>query len=468
MKVGFYTLGCKVNQYETEAMKEKFTKAGFDVALEKEAADVYVINTCTVTNMADRKSRQFISRAKKQNEKAVVAVVGCYAQVDPEAVSKIEGVDIILGTNEKSKIVDIVEKRIKQNVNSIDERDAGNNKQVEPADKTGKSESVEKVIGVLERESLSNYRSDGIIAAMESRTRAYIKIQEGCDRFCTYCIIPTARGPVRSRSEEEIVLEAKGLIESGFKEIVLTGINTALYGAENNKASTADDSSNKKPALRRLIDKISEIPGDYRIRLSSLEPNVVNPEDILEIIGAEKLCHHLHLSIQSGSNKVLKAMNRKYTREEYINIVNALHDFDPYFAITTDIIVGFPGETEEDFCDSTDLVKTAGLSRVHVFPYSPRKGTIAAKMEGQIPSDVKKERARVLSEASDKTAVEFHEKCKNAIMKGLFEEIKDDIMTGYTDNYIRIYAKAKEELLNKLVDVKLKENYLDGMKVEIL
>ena len=460
MKVGFYTLGCKVNQYETEAMKEKFTKAGFDVALEKEAADVYVINTCTVTNMADRKSRQFISRAKKQNEKAVIAVVGCYAQVDPEAVSKIEGVDIILGTNEKSKIVDIVEKRIKQSVNGVDE--------AESADQTGKSEGVEKVIGVLEREGLSNYRSDGIIAAMESRTRAYIKIQEGCDRFCTYCIIPTARGPVRSRSEEEIVLEAKGLIESGFKEIVLTGINTALYGAENNKASTAEDSSNKKPALRRLIDKISEIPGDYRIRLSSLEPNVVNPEDILEIIGAEKLCHHLHLSIQSGSNKVLRAMNRRYTREEYINIVNALHDFDPYFAITTDIIVGFPGETEKDFHDSIDLVKTAGLSRVHVFPYSPRKGTIAAEMEGQISSEVKKQRAHILSEESDKVAEEFHEKCKNAIMKGLFEEVKDGIMTGYTDNYIRIYAKAKEDLLNKLVDVELQENYLDGMRVEIL
>jgi len=443
LKAAFFTLGCKVNQYETEAMKERFSAAGFDVVSEKENADVYVINTCTVTNMADRKSRQFISRAKKQNENALIAVVGCYAQVDPDAVAKIEGVDIVLGTNEKSKIVEVIEDRIQSKDNN-------------------------RVVDVLERSALSEYKSDGIIAAMESRTRAYIKIQEGCDRFCTYCVIPTARGPVRSRDENEIVAEARGLIEAGFKEIVLTGINTALYGAEQKEACKAEVASSKKtPALRRLIDKISEMPGDYRIRLSSLEPNVVNPEDIMEIVGAEKLCHHLHLSIQSGSNRVLKAMNRRYTREEYLGIVKALHDFDPCFAITTDIIVGFPGETEEDFMDSVELVRTAGLSKVHVFPYSPRRGTVAAEMENQIPSEEKKKRAKKLSEVADEVAKSFHESCRGETRVGLFEEIHGDHMTGYTDNYIRIYANKKENLLNTLVDVSIKDVCDDGVFVTV-
>lgn len=453
MKVAFYTLGCKVNQYEKEAMKEKFLVAGHSIAsVESDSqeaedavstaeADAYIINTCTVTNMADRKSRQFIRRAKRINPEALIAVVGCYAQVDPEAVSEIEGVDIVLGTNEKSKIVEVIE------------------------DKIG---SKEVFTSVLTRDELSEYMSDGVITAMDSRTRAYIKIQEGCDRFCSYCIIPYARGPVRSRDEDEIIEEARRLISAGFKEIVLTGINTALYGIERSKELGHAEEGEGVPPLRKLIDKVSEIPGEFRIRLSSLEPNVMKEEDVLEIVGANKLCHHLHLSIQSGSNNVLKAMNRRYTREEYLGIVKALHDFDPYFAVTTDIIVGFPGETEEDFRDSIDLVKTAGLSKVHVFPYSQRSGTVAAKMENQIPAEEKKRRAKALAEVSDEAAREFHEKCLDSIMKGLFEEVKSGIMTGYTDNYIRIYADANEELLNKLVDVKLQGLYLDGVKVEVL
>ena len=471
MRVGFYTLGCKVNQYETEAMKEKFMAAGYEVvghagegsadgesaaadAALNASADVYVINTCTVTNMADRKSRQFISRAKKLNPNAIIAVVGCYAQVDPEAVSQIEGVDIVLGTNEKSNIVEKIALYVENSVRSDDASENGHSSDA------GHGSETEKIVDVLDRSDLQDYHSDGIITAMESRTRAYIKIQEGCDRFCSYCIIPYARGPVRSRAEDEIVEEARGLVEAGFKEIVLTGINTALYGAEH--------SGGDVPPIRKLIDRIAEIPGDFRIRLSSLEPNVMKAEDVLAIVGADKLCHHLHLSIQSGSNKILEAMNRRYTREEYIDIVHALHKFDTNFAVTTDIIVGFPGETEEDFQDSIDLVKTAGLARVHVFPYSPRRGTVAAEMKNQVPSEEKKRRAKTLSEVADEVAGKFHENCKNAIIKGLFEEVKGGVMTGYTDNYIRIYADAREEFLNKLIDVKLQENYRDGMKAEIL
>lgn len=462
MRLGFYTLGCKVNQYETEAMKEKFMAVGFDAfnydeedALE--SADAYVINTCTVTNMADRKSRQFIRRAKKLNPDAIIAVVGCYAQVDPETVSKIDGVDIVLGTNEKSKIVEIINERFLKNQVGVGKGD----KRPSLSDESGyvKKQDEEVLVNVLPRSELSDYHSDGIITAMESRTRAYVKIQEGCDRFCSYCIIPFARGPVRSRSESEIIEEAHGLIDSGFKEIVLTGINTALYGAEN---------ENNRLPLRKLIDEIAEIPGDFRIRLSSLEPNVMKAEDVLAIVGANKLCHHLHLSIQSGSNKILKAMNRRYTREEYIDIVKALHDFDPHYAVTTDIIVGFPGETEEDFQDSIDLVRKAGLSKVHVFPYSPRKGTAAAEMNDQISPEEKKRRARVLSDISEEVSANFRKSCIGKNMIGLFEEIHGDYMTGYTDNYIRIYAGADKMNLNRLIDVNLIDNHKDGVWVEIV
>lgn len=433
MKVTFLTLGCKVNQYETEAMKEIFASRGYQVvSSEDETADIYVINTCTVTNLADRKSRQFIRRAKASNPDSVVAVTGCYAQMDSEKVSEIPGVNIVAGTNEKSKLIDYIEEYIGDRMSACH---------------------------VKSYEELNNYESNGIITAMDSRTRAYIKIQEGCNRFCTYCIIPYARGKVRSRDEDEIIQEARGLIESGFKEIVLTGINTALYGA--------DQSPTEVPALRRLMDRISEIPGEYRIRLSSLEPNVVSPDDILKIVGAERLCHHLHLSIQSGSNSILEAMNRRYTREEYLGIVKALHDFDSYYGITTDIIVGFPGETEEDFVDSLELVKGAELSRVHVFPYSPRKGTKASVMDNQIPPEIKKIRAKELSILSDEVALSFHEKCIGAKMKVLFEEIKEDIMTGYTDNYMRAYAHAEGWAINKLVDVEIIKPHLDGVWVEV-
>ena len=456
MRIGFYTLGCKVNQYETEAMKEKFIAAGHEIvgSLGEDdsllvPADAYVINTCTVTNMADRKSRQFIRRAKKLNPDSIIAVVGCYAQVDPDAVSKIEGVDIILGTNEKIKIFEVLEKEFSA-------RSDG---------------SAAPFIDIIPRDELSEYMSDGIIKAMESRTRAYIKIQEGCDRFCSYCIIPIARGPVRSRSEDEIIEEARGLVAAGFKEIVLTGINTALYGLERVASASEGTSvdaiagastSTALPPLRILLDKLAGIPGDFRIRLSSLEPNVMKAEDVLAIVGAEKLCHHLHLSIQSGSNNILKAMNRRYTREEYLDIVCALKDFDPYFAITTDIIVGFPGETEEDFRDSIELVKFAGLSKVHVFPYSARKGTVAAEMENQIDSEEKKRRAKILSDVAEEVAANFHDECLGKTVTGLFEEIHDEYMTGYTDNYIRIYAEKEESLLNELVSVELVELHKDG------
>lgn len=466
MKVSFFTLGCKVNQYETEAMREKFLKAGYDASsddyasAEESAADIYVINTCTVTNLADRKSRQFIRRAKKENPNALIAVTGCYAQIDPDKVAEIPGVDIIAGTNEKGDIVSYVEEALNK--------------------KAGTTRHIR------EYSELTDYCSDGIITAMESRTRAFVKIQEGCNRFCSYCIIPYARGKVRSREEGEIIEEVKGLVNGGFKEIVLTGINTALYGEERrvgrgmsgngllHEGSLATKGlENSGLGLRTLLGRIDEIPGDFRIRLSSLEPTVVGINEVESILDSKRLCSHLHLSIQSGSDKILKSMNRRYTRSEYLDIVRMLRERDPHFGITTDIIVGFPGESDEDFQDSLDLVKIAVLSKVHVFRYSPRKGTPAADMTGQVPEEEKSLRSKALSQAALEASKAFLSTMKREKVKVLVEEKSNNgIYTGYSENYTKIYLDSNgfngsKALINNIIDVTLLNMYKDGMKGEV-
>lgn len=505
MKVAFYTLGCKVNQYETEAMREKFARAGFSVLSEDEgdrlggseehgrvaeaaesesarddadvaglkeyddadvagseehadvkaagaeelvgeahgeqAADVYIINTCTVTHLADRKSRQFIRRARRQNPNALIAVTGCYAQVDPDAVALIEGVDLIVGTNEKQSIVEYVEEELAR-----------------------RASADGAAMYVRAYDDLHDYCSDGIITAMESRTRAYVKIQEGCNRFCSYCIIPFARGRVRSREEAEILEEVRGLVDAGFREIVLTGINTALYGADVDATDTGaantddgivatagdvirsaagagtgadvDAGERREFGLSRLLRKIDEIPGEFRIRLSSLEPTVVSFDDVESILDSALLCNHLHLSIQSGADNVLRAMNRRYTRAEYLEIVGLLRGdrfkkCGPDFGITTDIIVGFPGETEEDFQETLELVRSAGFSKVHAFRYSPRRGTKAATLGNQVSPAVKAERVTLLMEEAEKAAGRFMDSLVGTTARVLVEEIVDrsDLMS---------------------------------------
>lgn len=430
MKIAFHTLGCKVNQYETEAMKEQFAAAGHDIVGEEDFADAYVINTCTVTNLADRKSRQYIRKMKRVNPASVVAVTGCYAQVSPDEVAGIEGVDVVAGTDEKQKLLGYIEEYLRLQKPSCH---------------------------VRAYEELTEYQSSGIITSMESRTRAYIKIQEGCNRFCSYCIIPFARGKVRSRDLEEIAGEAQQLIDKGFKEIVLTGINTALYGEDLGYGGIAP-----------LIDRLNSLPGDFRIRLSSLEPTVINKDYVRGLLQYEKLCPHLHLSIQSGSDNILRAMNRRYTRAEYLEIVRVLQNFDPLYGITTDIIVGFPGETEEDFKDSLSLVDEAGFCRVHAFKYSPRKGTKAAQMTDQVDGSIKNLRSRQLIEKAEIDAGRFYRKCQGASRRVLFEEeAGNGMITGYTDNYIKVYAQGKPALLNQFSMVTLLEEYKDGMKGEI-
>ena len=443
MKAAFYTLGCKVNQYETESMREQFRHAGFYVVSEDEAADVYVVNTCTVTNMADRKSRQFIRKAHKLNPEAVIAVTGCYAQMDKDAVAAIEGVDIVTGTGEKSKILELVQEQL--------ERRAGSGSEAASAAAPENADHG-KLLDVKPYDELNRYEELGVISEMEGRTRAFIKIQEGCDRFCSYCIIPFARGKVRSRSRDEIVCEVRGLVERGYKEIVLTGINTALYGTDLGYGGIAP-----------LIESLDQMSGDFRIRLSSLEPTVVDADYAAGLLKYDRLCHHLHLSAQSGSDNVLAAMNRHYTYNDYLDIVKRLREQDPYYGISADIIVGFPGETEEDFQQSVELVRESELVKTHVFKYSVRRGTRAAGMTGQVDEKIKNQRSKVLIEAAEEVQRQFLEKCRGTVRRVLFEQEEDGMVTGYTDNYIKVYAPAGEAECGHFAMVKLGGLYSEGV-----
>lgn len=439
MKAAFHTLGCKVNQYETEAMRGQFKNAGFEIAEENDFADVYIINTCTVTNMADRKSRQYIRRMKKLNPHAVIAVTGCYAQVNADEVASLAEVDIVAGTGEKNNIVEYVKEYIR---NRTCQRH------------------------IMDYDQLCTYQDKGIICSMESRTRAYIKIQEGCDRFCSYCLIPFARGKVRSRNPKEVVDEAKALVSKGFKEIILTGINTALYGTEESFKHIYPDWA-ADGGIEPVIKALNELEGDFRIRLSSLEPAVIDAEYVKSLAKYGRLCHHLHLSAQSGSDKVLSLMNRPYTAEQYMDIVKVLREQDPLYGISTDIIAGFPEESDEDFEDSLRLIEEAEFCKVHGFRYSRRKGTAAASMSGQVNSQTKNMRIDKLIEAGERAAEKFFSRSVGDRRIVLFEEKEGELVTGYTDNYIKVYAAGSDADLNRFREVKLLEVYKDGMKGEI-
>lgn len=442
MKAAFHTLGCKVNQYETEAMAKRFRASGYEIVDERDFADVYIINTCTVTAVADKKSRQYIRRMKKVNPDSVIAVTGCYAQIQPDEVAAVEGVDIVTGTNEKAKLAEYVSEFM---VNRV------------------------KQLHVKGYEELDAYEETGTVTSTENRTRAYIKIQEGCNRFCSYCVIPYARGKVRSRALEDIVNEAEALVSAGYKEIVLTGINTALYDMQRPREGSMPY------GVEKVIAAISRIDGDFRIRLSSLEPAVVNAEYVKRLLKYQKLCHHLHLSAQSGSSRILREMNRPYDREQYLEIVKVLRDHDPYYGISTDIIVGFPGEKEADFEDSCRLVEESEFCKTHIFKYSKRPFTKAAEMKGHVAPQVKNRRSEILHELGEKTAKAFFRKCAGREECVLFEEINPEsgMITGFTDNYTRVYMKYEnlsdaEALLNSFVTVKLVAPFRDGMTAKLI
>ena len=410
------TLGCKVNQYESEAMSELFEKRGYKEVDNDEFSDVYIVNTCTVTNLSDRKSRQFIRKSKKKNPNSVVAVVGCYSQVSPDEVKNIEGVDVVIGTTERNKIVDLIEESKKSHE---------------------KINIVKDLKNVREFANTTNFDSN-------NRTRAYMKVQDGCNRFCTYCIIPFARGPIRSRTIEDSVREARTLAERGFKEIVLTGIHIGSFGMDLGDMRLID-----------LIESIAEVDGIERIRLSSVEPIIITDEFMERAVKTGKLCDHFHLSLQSGSNNILRAMNRRYTREEYLEKANIIRKYMPHAGLTTDIIVGFPGEREEDFQDSMSIVREVGFSRIHVFKYSKRKNTKAAVMKNQIDGKVKKERSEKLIALGEEYQEIFEKENMKTPKSVLFEEEHDGEYYGYTRNYIRVKAKSDIDLKNKIKEVKI-------------
>lgn len=446
MKVAFYTLGCKVNQYETQGIREDFLRAGFDEVADNELADVYVVNTCTVTNLADRKSRQALRRMKRLNPKSIIAVTGCYAQMKPEEIGGIAGVQLVFGTNEKDQIL----KEVLRQLNNP---------------------SRETVYRRLPYKDIIEYEETGSIVSMESRTRAYVKVQEGCDRFCSYCIIPYARGIIRSRSPLSIKREVEALVGKGFSEIILTGINTALYGREENfRGKYLEDLcvvgiEASYLGILPLIEMLENISGKFRIRLSSLEPNVVDSVYVEQLIKCQGLCHHLHLSLQSGSDVILTAMNRRYSRRDYLNILEVLKATDLNYGITTDIIVGFPGETEADFQDTLRLVEAEDFCKVHIFPYSKREGTKAYEMANQVESIVIKDRVGRLTKAADESHLRFLRKNIGSYRQVLIEEYdsKAKAYVGYSDNYIRVFVTSEKDLSHEMVTPLLTQTFRNGL-----
>jgi threonylcarbamoyladenosine tRNA methylthiotransferase MtaB len=428
-KAAFYTLGCKVNRYETEAMTESFENAGYEIVDYSEFADVYIINTCTVTNMGDRKSRQIIRRAKEKNPEALVAVVGCYSQIAPGEVLEIPEVSLVVGTDERSRMVELVEYAMK---------------------KEEKLNMVNDIMKVREFEEMP-------IKSYKSRTRAFLKIQEGCDQYCTYCIIPYARGHIRSRKPDSIIAEVKELAENGFREIVLTGIHVASYGKDLGNTSLID-----------IIEKVHEIDGIRRIRMSSVDPNVMTDGFIERLSRLPKICGHFHLSLQSGCDETLKRMNRKYTTGEYRRVVEKLREVFADVAITTDLIVGFPGETEEEFQKTVDFVDEIAFSGMHVFKYSQRSGTPAAKYEHQVKPQVKDARSKVITAIAKKNEEKFKKAFIGRSKPVLYEQPFDgqkSLFEGLTDNYIRVVSESQEDIKGKIIEtvlMELKEDYMTG------
>ena len=424
--VAFHTLGCKVNTYESNAMLKIFQDAGYQEVDFKEVADVYVINTCTVTNTGDSKSRQMIRKAIRKNPEAVVCAVGCYSQVAPEDIEQIEGIGVVLGTQYRKEIVDLVEEYQKTN---------------------------QKIVKV---DSVKNLRKfEDLNIDRFKNTRAFLKIQDGCNNFCTYCIIPYARGRVRSRKPESVLKQAELLVSRGYVEIVLTGIHTAGYGEDLENYSFYD-----------LLVDLVKIKGLKRLRISSIETSQITDE-IIDLIGSNDIIvDHLHVPLQSGCDATLKRMNRKYTTEQYLEKINKIRSYLPNIAFTTDVIVGFPGETDEEFQATYDFIKKVNYSQLHVFPYSPRKNTPAAKMKDQVNDQVKHQRVERLLELSKQLNYDFAMKQIDKTLKVLFEKRLGDYLIGHASDYLQVKVKTNENLIGEIVSIKI-EKYSDMLEGSI-
>lgn len=427
-KAALHNLGCKVNAYETEAMQELLEKNGYEIVPFHDLADVYVINTCSVTNMADRKSRQMIHRARKQNPDAVIVAAGCYVQAQADMGELDENIDIVIGNNKKKDLIRLLEEYFKEDI----------------------PEQMQEVIDInhtFEYESLHLSRT-------AEHTRAYLKVQDGCNQFCTYCIIPYARGRVRSRKKEDVVEEVRTLAEHGYQEVVLTGIHLSSYGLE-----WKDENGKQTEGLLDLIRAVHGVEGIKRIRLGSLEPRIVTEEFAKELACLPKICPHFHLSLQSGCDATLKRMNRRYTSSEYAEKCELLRKYFPNPALTTDVIVGFPGETEEEFKESYDFVDSIDFYETHIFKYSRREGTKAAVMPDQVDEQIKAKRSAQLIELGEKKRAAYEQSFQGKEVEVLVEENLElngkEVQTGHTKEYMKIALETNENLKNSIVKVQI-------------
>ena len=448
MKVHFFTLGCKTNTYESSAMGQSFIKKGYEIVKDKEEkADIYIINTCSVTNIAERKSRQMMRQAKELNPKATIVACGCYVQVAKDQIAQIDEVDLIIGSKEKNQIVEIIEEYLKNK-----------NKEILISD-------------IMNESEYQDFES----TTMTELNRAVVKIQDGCDRFCAYCIIPYARGHIRSRNPIKIIEEIQNIAKQGIKEVVLTGIHLASYGKdftdekskeyrkqynyseEYKKYTPNDDLASGGFRLIELLEQINKVDGIERIRLGSIEPKLITEEFVSRLSKLEKICHHFHLSLQSGCNETLKRMNRRYTTEEFREICKILRAAYKDVIFTTDIIVGFPGETEGEFKQTYEFLKEIKMYKMHIFKYSPKRGTAATKFKNQIDSKIKDERSKILLELSDKNEIEYNETYINKTVTVLFEEAEKGYFKGHTGNYLAVKVKTDKDLTDKLLKVKIEK-----------
>ena len=458
----FCTLGCKVNQYETNAMMQKMIEAGFEIVDFEQKADVYIINTCTVTNMSDRKSRQMLRRVKEINPNSILVAVGCYAQVAKEKLEQIPEIDLILGINEKNDIVTYIQTILRD------------------------KEQNNYILQVSDVSNQKEFLDFGNVTYTE-KTRAVIKVQDGCNQFCSYCIIPYARGRIRSRKPENVIEEITAISQNGVKEVVITGIHIASYGKDfdqNSKAiiektkniqsesatsKTSSQISQKKIENKinyRLIDlleEIQKIDGIERIRLGSLEPTLITEEFVQRLSKLSKICDQFHLSLQSGCDETLKRMNRKYTTKEFENGVELLRRAFPQVHLTTDVIVGFPGETEEEFRQTYEFLKKIKFYKMHIFKYSPRTGTVAANMKNQVDGNIKEKRSNALLELSDCFEKEYNQQYIGKKVDVLLEEKEGEYWKGHTTNYMVVKAISKDDLENQIKQVEI--NDIDGVEL---
>lgn len=418
MKVGICSLGCKVNIYESEVVTDLLKKGGYEIVPFEDKADIYIINTCSVTNESDKKSRKMINRAKKNNSEAIIVVMGCYSQVSSDDIEA----DIILGNKDKSKIVEILNDFIRDR----------------------ESKKIIYDLSSVEFEKME-------ISHFDNHTRAFVKIQDGCNAFCSYCIIPYTRGRVRSKNKEDVIEEVSRLVKDGYKEIVLTGIHTGRYGIDINSS------------LYELLCELVKIPNIYRIRLSSIEINEVTPE-IIDLYKNNKImARHLHVPLQSGSNKILKLMNRRYNKEEFMKMIDKLREIED-ISLTTDLIVGFPNETDDDFEETMDTLKKIHFTKIHTFPYSRRRGTVADKMDGHISGDIKKKRVHEVIELSNEYENEYYKSKISKVYDGVVEKHNNGLVVVHTSNFIPVIIDDNDNIENNsIVNVKIER--VDGLNV---